>query len=509
MTITDDQIVDETPTAAPTAQAPAGSRPPGPPTDEPAEVEHPPSNRLAVAVAFPVVSAALMVGGVFRGVTPRIDATIAGLLGVALAVIVLRIKRALVANAVLIVGLFAIGVLMVVPGNPSDATSVAALARDSARTADLLRPPVPFDAGWHAIIGWLLGAIGFGAAWLALALKRPSFALLLPLPFAAFAGISVPQNQQVGSGLAVLVLFAIGLGLLSSEQSVGDDDDRPPIGYEVRKALKALPLLSVIVVALYFISKAGFLFPSPAIDPAKQPQKPKTVPISQVKDRELFQVTSPVSGPWLMGALDFYEPSDGTWRLPPFDENGLKDVGSDGVVNQKLRRGLRATFDVKGLGGAVLPGLPNTVGIVAKNIDSGLQYDSRTGNIRLRDGQVRPNFEYTVVAAKLPSIDDLRKTTARAPKSLDQFTKLPSAPPAAQALIDEAQSKYTNDWDRFDFLRTYVLDRVTAKGVGSPVAVTVDRVQQILTDFKASPYEMVALQAMFGRWIGLPSRIGY
>ena len=507
-TIVEERAEDLPPTPeAQAALAGGGGLPPAP--EEEVVVERPPSMRLAVAVGFPVAAAALMIGGVFRGVEPRIYAVVAGILGVALAAIVVRVKRPIVALAAMVVGLFVIGVLMVVPGNPSDAGSVAALARDSARHSDLLRPPVPFEPGWHAIVGWLLAIIGFAAAWLAMAVRKPSIALLLPLPFAAFAGISVPDNQQVASGLAVLVLFAIGLGLLSSEQSVGDDDERPPIGYEIRKAIKAMPLLAVIVVALYFVSKAGFLFPSPAIDPTKQPQKPKTVPISEVQDRELFQVTSPISGPWRMGALDFYEPSDGTWRLPPFNEDNLVDVKRSGVVNDRLKGGVQATFVIKGLGGAVLPGLPNPVGVVAKGIDSGLQYDTRTNNIRLRDGQVKSNLTFTAVAAKLPSVDDLRKTVRAVPRELKQFTELPAPPPAAQELIDTAKSKYPDDWDRFDYLRTYVLDNVVAKGVGTPVAVDMDRVQEILSKLQASPYEMVALQAMFGRWVGLPARIGY
>ena len=508
MTVIEERSENLTPTPDALAAEAAGAAPELP-TDEQVEEERPPSNRLAVAVAFPVVSAALMIGGVFRGAEPRIFAAVAGLLGVAIAVGTVRVKRPLVAYSLMLVGLFAVGLLMVVPGNPSDATRVTSLAREAARTGDLLRPPVPFEPGWHAIVGWLMAIVGFAAGWLALAIRRPSIALLLPLPFAAFAGISVPDSQQVGSGLAVLVLFAIGLGLLSSEQSVGEEDERPPVAYEVRKALKAMPLLAVIVVVLYFVSKAGFLFPPPAIDPAKQPQKPKTVPISEVEDRELFQVESPVSGPWRMGALDVYDQSDGTWRLPAFDENELENVPSSGVVNDRYRQGVRATFTIKGLGGAVLPGLPNTVGIVAEGVDTGLQYDGRTGNIRLSDGQVRTSFEYTVVAAKLPTVDDLKNTVAKVPQELQQFTEISDAPPAAQELIDDASARFDNQWERFDFLRTYVLEEVVAKGVGEPVAVTPERAQEILTDFQGSPYEMVALQAMFGRWLGIPSRIGY
>lgn len=514
MTITDDPTVIEDLAQTPTPQAEAarvaGDKAPPPPDESGGdEVERPPSPRLAVAVAFPVVASAIMVGGVFRGTDPRIYAAVAGLLGVGLGFGLTRLRKAGVVNLLMLLGLFAIGVLMVVPGNPSDAAKVASLAREAAREGNVLNPPVPFDPGWHAIVGWLLGVIGFASTWLALAFRKPSIALLLPLPFAAFAGISVPDDQQVASGLAVLVLFAIGLGLLSSEQSVGEEDEKPPIGYEVRKALKAMPVLAVIVVALYGLSKAGFLFPPPAIDPAKEPQKPKTVPITEVEDRELFTVRSTISGPWRMGALDVYDASDGSWRLPPFDENELTDVGRSGVVDRSKVRGVRADFTVRGLGGAVLPGLPNPVGIVAAGLETGLQYDARTDNIRLRDGQVSGGFEYSVVAARLPSVDDLKAVVNRSNQAMAQYLEIPDAPPAAQALVDRANDQLDSAWERFDFLRTYVLDEVVAVGLGTPVSITTERVQEILTDFEGSPYEMVALQAMFARWVDVPSRIGY
>jgi hypothetical protein len=54
-----------------------------------------------------------------------------------------------------------------------------------------------------------------------------------------------------------------------------------------------------------------------------------------------------------------------------------------------------------------------------------------------------------------------------------------------------------------------VLEEIVAVGLGTPTEVPTDRVQEILTDFEASPYEMVALQAMFARWVEVPSRIGY
>src|SRR2546421_674263 len=114
-------------------------------------------------------------------------------------------------------------------------------------------PPVELTAGWQAILGWLLGIVGFAAAWVAVVVKKPSFGLLLPLPVAAIAGISVPDSDQVASGLAVLVLFAVGLGMLSGSQ-MGSADEKLPAGYEVRRALRALPLLALVTGGLYLVA---------------------------------------------------------------------------------------------------------------------------------------------------------------------------------------------------------------------------------------------------------------
>jgi hypothetical protein len=51
---------------------------------------------------------------------------------------------------------------------------------------------------------------------------------------------------------------------------------------------------------------------------------------------------------------------------------------------------------------------------------------------------------------------------------------------------------------------------VTASGLGTPVSITPERVQDIIAgERKASPFEIVATQALLARWIGVPSRIGY
>ena len=466
-----------------------------------------PSVRYAIVSLFPTIGAAIMVGGVFTGIGARFYAVVAGALGVALAVLAGRLRRPVGANVLIVGGLFAIGLLMVVPSGVENIGAIRSLAAEAASSGDVVRPPVPLTPGWQAIIGWLMGIVGFAAAWVSVIVKKPAIALLLPLPIAAIAAISVPKDAQVPSGLAVLVLFAIALGLLSSAQSLGDDDERPSLAYEVRRILRALPVIALIIAALVGLQRLNILFPDPYIDPTQEPQKPKTVPLSEVEDRVLFTVESSITGPWRIGSLDVYDGTD--WRLPPFAENEVDDVPRSGVVDEDLQPGVQARFDIAGLTGAVLPTLPNTVGIVAEGPP--LAYDSRNGNIRVSQGQIQAGLAYAVAAAGLPTIEDLQLLKTPVPKDAARFAEMPvPPPPAAQTLIDQATTEYDNKWDQFDFLRTHVLDNVTATGAGVPKAVPPERIQDMLAGSKeGTPYEIVAAQAMLARWIGVPARMGY
>lgn len=464
------------------------------------------SLRVAVAIGFPVVAAALLVGGVFTGFSPRIYTTIAGLLGVALATFAARIRKAVTANVVIVLGLFLIGTAMVLPTGPGNIGELRAIVRDSAEAGDVLRPPVPWSPGWAAITGWLMGIAGFVAGWVALAVKKPSIGLIIPLPVGVIAAISVNESQVVATAIAAFVMFAVGLGLLASANTVGEEDERPPISYEIRKALKSLPVLAVIVVLLVLASRSDFLFPKTLIDPAQEPQKPKTTPLSEVEDRVLFEVQSPITGPWRLGALDVYDGTD--WRLPPFAENDINEVPRSGIVNDDLTAGVQARFTIAGMDGAVLPGLPNMTGIVAEGPK--LAYDERNGNIRVAQGQIRAGLVYAVTAAALPRIEDLRALqTEWPPTDQERFAEMPDdPPPAVQALIDQAPT--TSKWDQFDFLRNWILDNIVASGAGVPRSITPERLQEMVsTDKEGTPYEIVAAQAMLARWIDIPARIGY
>src|SRR5581483_6156790 len=131
-----------------------------------------------------------------------------------------------------------------------------------------------------------------------------------------------------------------------------------------------------------------------------------------------------------------------------------------------------------------------------------------SGSLRVAQGQVQAGLTYTVAAAALPSVDDLRSITEPVPAAMARFTEVPPPPPAVADLL--ARAPKSSKWDEFDFLRTWVLSNVTATGTGTPKSVPPERVQDMLAGSKeGSPFEIVAVQALLARWAGIPARIGY
>lgn len=463
-----------------------------------------PIGRLALVAACPTIAAAIMTGGLFVGAGGRIWAAISGLLGIGLAIRVRTIRRSAVLYAAIVGGVFAVGLIAIAATGFGNVFSVGAEIRQAINQSDLLRPPVDFQPGWHAVIGWIMAAVGFTAAWLAVEVGRPAYGILVTLPVVGLGAISLPETQQLASGLVALVLFVVALGILSGVQ----DDEAASLGlaFELRRALRALPLVALITILLYFASRSNFLFPPPIYDPAQEAKKPKTIPLSEVQDRVLFTVEAKFSGPWKMGSLDVYEASDGSWRLPPFADSELKEVPESGIVNDDLTPAARATYTIRGLGGAILPGLVNTVGIVA--IGPTLSYDERSDNIRVSQGSISPGFKYIVASAQIPSITQLNRAGADYPDELKQFLEIPAPPPAVAALLQAAPKDKL--YDRLDFLKTRLLRSVTASGAGTPVNVKPEKVQDMLAGSKqGTPFEIVAAEAMLARWAGIPSRIGY
>ena len=474
--------------------------------------------RSLVAVALPAIAAGLMVGGVFHagglpedpttGIAPRVYACLAALLGIALAAGVSRLRNWAVVAVLAVIGIFAIGVLMTLPFGPGHLVSLSNDVNFALRQAHIARPPIDFLPGWAALTGWIMACIGFGAGWLAVAAELPSWGVLVPVVIAVIAGISIPKGGQVPSGIAAVGLFGAALAVLSGSQSVGSGDSLPA-AYELRRALRAMPIFAGVLVGLYVLaSSSNVLFPHQLIDPAQQPQKPHPISLSGAQDRDLFDVSNTTfTGPWVIGHLDVYDGTD--WLLPSYQSssNAFKPIPKSGIVDPSLTAGAKATFTIRGLTGAVLPDLPDTLGVVATG--PRLVYDSRSANIRLVEGQVSPGFQYSVVAAGPAQVDQLTAlgNNMSIPSYYQQFMAVSAPPPAVKALIDKAPK--TSKWEEFNYLRSWVLENVTADGSGVPVDIPASRVEKIIDRKDGSPYEIVAVQALLARWVGLPSRIGY
>lgn len=473
---------------------------------EPVEVEPAlPRLRTALVVGTSAVAAGVMAGGLFQGWQGRAGPIFAAIGGVVVAVYASRQKRVASTNATILLGIIGIALLLVLPTGAANVTRIGAILTEARGASKVLRPPTEFLPGWRLIVGLVFSTVGFLAAWTAIELRRPAVGLLVPLPAIAFAAISVPDQEKLGAGIATAVLFIAGLAQLSSLQSqVEGGGQGPGAGYELRRALRALPLFAVIIGVLVALGQTNILFPKPRFDPTRDAVAPKAVPLSEVEDRALFTVVSSIAGPWRIGMLDVY--TDDEWRLPAFAESTLKRVPRTGVVDPDLTATVRADFTLADLGGSVLPGLPNTTGVIAEG--PRLAFDQRTGNIRLAQGQVEAGLTYSVLAPALPTEDELRAATGEPPRALKVALEIPSPPPGVKALLAEAPTD--NLWDRLDFVRRRLLETVVASGPGTPEPVPPSKVDDLLIGSKeGSPYEIVAAQAMLARWAGVPARIGY
>jgi hypothetical protein len=164
-----------------------------------------------------------------------------------------------------------------------------------------------------------------------------------------------------------------------------------------------------------------------------------------------------------------------------------------------------AEFTVKDLGGFTLPGPISPVRIEGAKGDVG--FDPRTQVFRTRTGSAGEGFDYRIDAARPLTGVELRASGGQAvPDELRRFAEVPDAPVEVRQLLDTAP---TNPFERVQSLRAKLYTQVTAAGSGVPVDVNPARVVQMLAGDEATPFEIVAAEALLARWAGLPARIGY
>jgi len=493
--------------AAEDAKRLATTAPPEPPAgdrdDEEPKLPLATQLRPALAAALSTSAAGLVVGGIFGSWLARGFGVFAAALGAGWALYAARSRRANVPQALFPVVLLAVSTIALVGagGGPGE---LPTLVRDAIDAGRLIRPPVPFDPGWRVLIIFVIGAIGFGAGAVAIH-GRPKLGILIPLPLVGLASVTQPDSEQFIAGVSAFlpVLGAIGV-LFGGDSSQTQSLDR---GFEIRRLVRAVVVGVPLVGLLLLFNSANFLFPDPVLDPADKPQRPKAQPLSAADDRVLFEVAtdSAFTGPWRIGALDVYEEEN--WLIPGFNRDRMVEVPVNGQISD-IRTGARqslVTITVRDLGNtSVLPVLGGTTRVIA---DHDLLYDPRSVTVRVPSGRVPAGLVYELNVPDYATAEQLEAVEDDPGADLADQLAVPDPPVEIQRMLDRAPP---NTWKRLDFLRQELLENVTASGAGTPVAVPLGRVVELVTGAEpGTPFEIVAAEALLARWAGVPSRIAF
>jgi hypothetical protein len=444
-----------------------------------------------------------MAGGAFVELLARAVAVLAGAIGVGGVAYAIRRGRLIYQYLLMPIGIV-VGYLvaLVLPNATGVTGTVPALVRGAIRNGGLAQPPIPFDPGWRFLVVVLMLFVGAAAASIGTALGKPRLAVVVPLPVVLAAALNQPEGRDLVSGGVSLVLLVAAL-LVSFTAELSDAaEGGVSRAFEARQLARGGAAMVAVLALLGGLSQAALLFPVKD-SPATKPQKPQVQPLKAVKDRPLFDVRSSLTGPWRLGVLDEY---DGTsWLLPPFDLDRLVDTAADGTVPGPRRPPVSAEFTVRDLGGFTLPVPAGVVRISGAKGDVG--FDPRTQVFRTRSGAAGEGFHYTVQAARPANGTELRSAgSGSLPDDVKRFLEVPDAPVEVTQLMTKAP---TNPFERLQTLRAQLYKKVTAAGSGVPVDINAARVVAMLNGSDATPFEIVAAEALLARWAGLPSRIGY
>jgi hypothetical protein len=382
---------------------------------------------------------------------------------------------------------------------------VVSAVQDALHAGSLLQPPVPFDPGWRVVVIAVMGSLGFAGAWIATAMGKARLGLALCLPVIGLTAITQPDDGKLMAGAVPIALLIAALALLFG----GDLRSARELGraFEVKRAARAAAVGVPLLVGVILLNKATFLFPKPVYNPVSSAQKPRLV--SAATDDVLFEVHTKTkfTGPWRIGVLDTYEKDN--FLLPPQDNKRLADVtGGKALPEVPDRPGAQpVTLVLHDLGDTpILPSLAGT-----QTVDTtleGLYVDQRTDILRVTSGRLPKGLTYTLSVPPYATTGDLQGLLPSAGPDVAEQLEAPEPPPAVVDLLSKAPKG--NAFDRMEYVIHKLLDGVTAKGAGVPVAVSPEKVQDLLAGSKVgSPFEIVAAQALIARWSGIPSRIGF
>jgi len=440
-------------------------------------------------------AAVWVVGALFDGRGALIACGAGLLLGVGLAVAGLFGARSSMLTWAVLPAAVAAGALAMVPVAAGGTANLPGLVAELIAGGADQPPPLPFEPGWRFLLVVLFTVVPAFAVTAADVFGRPKLATLLPLPLVLGGAALQPAQGSLGAILVALPLLLASLMVIAGAGLAGDGE--LGLRFELRRLGGAGALLVVLLALVVGLSRADVLFPSVENDRIIPPQRPPAVPLED--DRVLFRVQSDAVGPWRVGVLDVYDGAE--WLLPPTDPARLVDVQprpADDHVQV-------TSFAVVDMRGRVLP----TPAGVDRVVDASgrTQFDPRAEVLQLQ-ARVPAGFRYTVELPKTRTSEQLNAARPADPDIVAAFTEVPGqVPPAVVQLLARAPAPVL---DRLQFLRNELYGSVVAAGAGSPRPVGPARVADMLKPgTEATPFEIVAAEALLARWAGLPARIGF
>ncbi len=476
--------------------------------------EHQPADPLltSLAVFLSATAAAWMCAGLFRGLFPKAVALIGPLLGAGMVAFSYRTRRPSIVQYLALPAALLVGAILIIPDATGGTANLPGLVAEAIRTGGVAQPPIPFDPGWRFILVVLTAVLATAAASLATSLDRPKLGIFMPVPLVFAAALIQPQEGTMlttGVALALLVgSMAVAYGVELAREGATSGQ------FEMRRLGKGIGMVGLLLVVLFALSQAGFLFPETDRDQEIPPKRPEVQPPQE--DRVIFTVEADRPGPWRLGVLDVYE--EVAWLLPPYTTARLIDIEPTGVIppsigepEQPVEREddgtFVATFEIFDVEGHVLPIIADAKR-VQRESDFELTFDPRTQMFRLPDSRARRGMTYTVEAPMPPSGEELAEAPPPPQEIRELFLEgMPPPPSEVVAILNEAPED--NMFERLQFVRNTFYEKVIAKGAGNPVDVPPARVAEMLDEEPATPYEITAAEAMLARWAGIPSRIGY
>ncbi|HEX9890172.1 MAG TPA: transglutaminase domain-containing protein, partial [Nitriliruptorales bacterium] len=492
--------------------------PPRPEDGEPEEELRPPIDplRTSLAASLGGAGAGWMLGGAFDGYLPEIAGVVAAVVAGTFAGWTYRLRRPTGPQLFMLPGAIVLAALFTVVTTGVEVTQIPDLVVESLRQGGLALPPVAFDPGWRVLVVLISAFVTITGATTAVSLDKARIGVAIPGAVALVTILLQPAGDELVAVAVALVLGIAGLAVAYGAE-LARDGTMTEGGFEVRRLARAGGIALLLVAALVALGQIGFLFPEADTNQVVPPQRPEAPP--PPRDRVLFSVESADTQPWRVGTLDVYR--DGAWMTPPFDPAALVDlVPVDGDVAAALgprpfpgalvepEETIEVTFTLEDVEGRVVPLLAGTTHV---DPDFGrLEFYPRTQTVQV-DGRQAAGTTYTVTAAKPPSGAQLAEAPDPDPTDpvIAQFLEALEPGPVAATLLAEADALDVPLYEKLQFVRTRFYDKVIAAGKGEPLDVGAQRIDQMLQEAEANPYEIVAGEALLARMAGVPARLGF